>query len=435
MVRAHQGGDPAAGRTAAWRIRVTVIDRQNYHLFVPLLYQVATAGLSPADIAEPIRRILSRHRNIDVILGNVAGVDTDRRVVTLADGNFVAYDRLVLATGSAHSYFGHDEWAPLAPGLKTVEDARIIRTRVLMAFEQAETCPNVERQQRLMTTIIVGGGPTGVELAGAIAELARFTLARDFRRIDPRSAKIVLVEAGPRLLPTFPEKLSGYAAWVLGRLGATILTGQSVEKVEEEEEEGVTVGGRAISAGTIIWAAGVKASSAARWLGVDADKAGRVRVDPDLSGSGRDGIYALGDTSLAMGDDGRPLPGLAQVAKQQGHHLGKALAANLLHGTAMPPFHYRNRGNTAIIGRSAAVFDFGKHRLKGWLAWMLWAVVHVYLLVGVENRLTVSLKWLLRYLTYQQGARLIADVGRTSVSGGERARQEGRSAPVQGRQP
>jgi len=413
IIGAGFGGLACAAALGSTGIPVTVIDRRNYHLFVPLLYQVATAALSPADIAQPIRKILSRHPNIRVVLGEVTGIDTERRLVRLnpdgphRDGD-VRYDRLVIATGSSYSYFGHDEWAAVAPGVKTIEDAQHIRARLLGCFERAELSTDPEEQAMLMTVVIVGGGPTGVELAGAVAELTRYALARDFRRIDPRSARILLVEAGPRLLGTFPEHLSRYARNALGRLGVTVMTGQAVEKIEAG---GVTISGRFIPAGTMVWGAGVAASPAGRWLGLETDRAGRIRVDADLSVPGLDGVYALGDTALGAGDDGKPLPGLAQVAKQQGQHLGAALAANILRGEPMPPFRFKNRGNTAIVGRSAAVFDFGTRQLKGWLAWILWAVVHVYLLVGFEKRLLVSMQWLWRYLTYERGARLIIGDG------------------------
>ena len=413
IIGAGFGGLACAAALGGTGIPVTVIDRRNYHLFVPLLYQVATAALSPADIAQPIRKILSRHSNIRVVLSEVTGIDTERRLVRLSpdgphrDGD-IRYDRLVVATGSSYSYFGHDEWAAVAPGVKTIEDAQHIRARLLSCFERAELSTDPEEQAMLMTVIVVGGGPTGVELAGAVAELTRYALARDFRRIDPRSARILLVEAGPRLLASFPDDLSQYARNSLDRLGVTVMTGQAVEKIEAG---GATIGGSFIPAGTIVWGAGVAASPAGRWLGVETDRAGRIRVDPDLSVPGLEGVYALGDTALGAGDDGKPLPGLAQVAKQQGQHLGAALAANILRGEPMPPFRFRNRGNTAIVGRSAAVFDFGTRRLKGWLAWVLWAVVHVYLLVGFEKRLLVSLQWLWRYLTYERGARLIIGDG------------------------
>lgn len=292
----------------------------------------------------------------------------------------------------------------MAPGLKTIEDARTIRTRLLTAFERAETTEDPERQRALMTTLVVGGGPTGVEMAGAVAELARFALARDFRRIDPRAARVVLVEAGPRILAGFPEELSDYALVALRAKGVEVLLNHAVEQVTPE---GATVAGTCIPAGTIVWGAGIRASPAGHWLGVETDRAGRIRVDPDLAVPGVPGVHALGDTALAAGEDGKPLPGLAQVAKQQGEYLGAALAASLLDGRKPAPFRFDNRGNTAIVGRNAAVFDFGRRRLKGRPAWVLWAIVHVYLLVGFEKRLLVSLQWLWRYATYQRGARLI----------------------------
>lgn len=402
------GGIAAAAALGGTRARVTVVDRRNHHLFVPLLYQVASAALSPADIAEPIRKILSRHRNIDVVLGEVTGIDAAAREVKLAGGGAaLRYDRLIIATGSTYSYFGHDDWATHAPGLKTVEDARTLRARLLLSFEQAETCDDPVEQQRLLTVVIVGGGPTGVEMAGAVAELARYTLARDFRRIDPAKTRILLVEAGPRILASFPEDLSAYSHDALKKKGVEILLNKAVQEVRAD---GVVVAGEFIPASTIVWGAGVAASPAGRWLGVEIDRAGRIKVNPDLSVPGLDGVYALGDTTLTLGEDGKPLPGLAQVAKQQGDHLGKALARNLTDGALLPPFRFHNRGNTAIVGRNAAVFDFGKRKLTGWMAWVLWAIIHVYLLVGFEKRLLVTIQWLWRYATYQRGARLITDV-------------------------
>ncbi|MGH8495917.1 MAG: NAD(P)/FAD-dependent oxidoreductase, partial [Gammaproteobacteria bacterium] len=307
------GGAPA---------RVTLIDRENYHLFVPLLYQVATAGLSPADIAEPIRRILRRHRNVSVLLGEVTGVDTAMRRVRLADDREIPYDYLVIAAGSRQSYFGHAEWEAHAPGLRTIDDAREIRSRVLLAFERAEMSTDAAERERLRNIVIVGGGPTGVELAGAIAELARFTLSRDFRNIDPRNASVRLVEAGPRLLPAFPPVLSEYARVALERLGVDVRTGAMVEDVHAG---GVTIGGEAVAAATVLWGAGVEASPAGRWLGVETDRAGRVPVGATLAVPGLDGVFVLGDTALALDADGAPLPGLAQVAQQQGRHLGREL--------------------------------------------------------------------------------------------------------------
>jgi NADH dehydrogenase len=404
IVGAGFGGLACAKELGKAAARVTVVDRRNYHLFVPLLYQVATAALSPADIARPIRRILGRCRNMDVVLGEVVGIDSGARIVTLRDGATLRYDRLVVATGSEYFYFGHPEWAPHAPGPLTLEDARRIRTRLLTSFERAETSRDPAEQEALMTVAIVGGGPTGVEMAGAVAELTRHALARDFRRIDPRHARIVLIEAGPRLLPAFPEPLADYARTALERLGVTVITGEAVETIDAH---GIAVAGKRIAARTVIWGAGAKASPAAAWLGVPADRAGRIAVNPDLSVAGLSGVYVLGDTALAKGGDGTPLPALAQVAAQQGRHLGRALRANLENGKPLPPFKFHNRGNTAIVGRHAAVFDFGWTQLKGRFAWLLWALIHVYLLVGFDNRLRVTLQWIWAYITYERGARLI----------------------------
>jgi NADH dehydrogenase len=404
IVGAGFAGLAAAQALAARRVPVTVIDRRNHHLFVPLLYQVATAALSPADIAQPIRRILRHARSAEVVLGEVTGIDEPSRRVLMADGTALAFDRLVLATGSRPGYFGHDAWASLAPGLKQVEDALAIRTRLLLAFERAETCDDADERRRLMTIIVVGGGPTGVELAGAVAELARYALSRDFRHIDPKTARILLVEAGPRLLAAFPEPLARFARHTLERLGVSVLLNTPVEDIRPD---GATLAGQPVAAGLVIWGAGIAANPAGRWLNAPTDRMGRIAVAPDLSVPGHPGIFALGDIASLAGSDGRPLPALAQVAQQQGRHLGRTLAANLLHGTALPPFRFRNRGNTAVIGRHAAVFDFGRWQLKGWFAWVLWAIVHVYLLVGFEQRVLVTVQWLWRYLTYERGARLI----------------------------
>ncbi|GAA0600779.1 NAD(P)/FAD-dependent oxidoreductase [Caenispirillum bisanense] len=405
IIGAGFGGLACAQALGGAPVRVTVVDKNNYHLFAPLLYQVATAALSPADIAEPIRRILHRHRNIDVRMGKVSGVDTAGRQVILSDGARLPYDRLVVATGSIYSYFGHEaEWQRHAPGLKTIENAREIRARLLYAFESAEAITDPEERRRLMTTVVVGGGPTGVEMAGAVAELCRYTLSRDFRHIDPRQARVLLIEAAPRILGPFPEDLARYAERALEAKGVKVVTGAMVDSIEAD---GVVVGGRRIPAGTIVWGAGVKAAPAAEWLGIEPAKGGRIAVEPDLSVRGLDGVYALGDVALAAGEDGAPLPGLAQVAKQQGEHLGRALAQLARDGTPVPAFRFRSRGNTAIVGRNAAIFDFGRRRLKGRLAWLLWAVVHVWLLVGFEKRMRVSFQWLWRWLTYQRGARII----------------------------
>ena len=404
IVGAGFGGLACAQALGGKPVNVTIVDRRNYHLFVPLLYQVATAALSPADIARPIRRILSRYKNIEVVLGTVTGVDTAAKRVRLSNGTELPYDKLVVAAGSDYSYFGHPEWAEFAPGPRSLEDARRIRAHLLIAFERAEASRDPAQQNVLMTTVIVGGGPTGVEMAGSVAELARYALARDFRTIDPRRAKIVLIEAGPRILSGFPEKLSDYAKTALEKLGVTVITKEAVESIDAK---GVVVAGRRIDAGTVIWGAGIKASPAAGMLGVPLDRAGRVPLNPDLSVKGVADVYALGDMANAPDEHGTPLPALAQVAAQQGTYVGRALVKTLEDRKPMPPFKFHNRGNTAIVGRHAAVFDFGWMRFKGRFAWLMWALIHVYLLVGFDNRLRVSLQWLWAYITYERGARLI----------------------------
>jgi NADH dehydrogenase len=384
--------------------RVTVIDRANYHLFVPLLYQVATAALSPADIARPIRRILGRYKNVDVLLGEMIGIDTAARMVKTSAGTVGPYDKLVIATGSIYSYFGHPQWMAFARGPRSLEDARAIRTELLTAFERADNAMDPAERDRLMTVIVVGGGPTGVEMAGSVAELARHALARDFRHIDPRQARILLIEAAPRLLASFPQSLADYALKELTRLGVTVMLSRPVETLTAE---GATVGGQMIAAATIIWGAGIQAAPGVAMLGVPLDRAGRVAVGPDLSVPNLPGVYVLGDSAVALDERGQPLPALAQVAAQQGDYIGRALVAQARGKTAPKPFRFHNRGNTAIIGRNAAVFDFGRWHIKGRLAWFLWALVHIYLLVGFENRLQVVAHWLWSYLTYERGARLI----------------------------
>ena len=387
------------------KMPVTLIDRQNYQLFQPLLYQVATAALSPADIAEPIRKILRRYRSAQVILGEVERIDRDARDVVLSTGRRVPYDVLVLATGATHSYFGHPEWERSAPGLKTISDARLIRSEVLRCFEEAEITEDAAERERLMTFAVVGGGPTGVEMAGAIAELARYVLAKDFRNIRPERAKVLLIEAGGRLLTAFPESLAIYAEKRLKKLGVTVLLNSPVKPLSRAA---IFVDGRTLPVGATIWAAGVAASPAAHWIDVETDQAGRIRVAPDLSVPGVPDTFVIGDVALALDENGNPLPGLAQVAKQEGEYLGRALARRL--PRPFPPFRYHSRGNTAVIGRNAAIFDFGGGwELKGWVAWFFWAFIHVYLLVGFEHRLLVSVQWLWRYFTYEQGARLIVD--------------------------
>lgn len=407
IVGAGFGGLSAAHALGGANADVTVIDRRNYHLFQPLLYQVATAALSPAQIASPIRAILRRAANVRVVLGRVSGVDKQRRVVKLEDRE-IEYDYLVLATGSRHAYFGHDEWEHAAPGLKKIDDATGIRRRILMAFEHAELMAPAEDRQRFLTFVVIGAGPTGVEMAGAIAELAHVALRHDFRTIDPREARIVLVEAGPRILPAFPPALSAAAQKALERLHVEVRLGTPVSNCDES---GVTIGDEPLAAATIVWAAGVAASPAARWLGTEMDRVGRAVVGPDLTVPGHPEIFVIGDTALASGRDGKPLPGLAPVAKQQGAYVAKVLRARLAGKNLPPPFRYRDWGTLATIGRRAAVADFGWLRLHGTIAWLLWGLVHVSFLIGFRNRFVVMLDWIWSYLTFQSGARLITGPG------------------------
>ena len=403
IVGAGFGGLAAAEGLKHIPVDVTLIDRQNHHLFQPLLYQVATAGLSPADIAWPVRHLLRRQANARVLMGEVTAVDPARKVVML-DAGPIAYDYLVLATGATHGYFGRDEWAVHAPGLKTLDDATGIRRRLLLAFERAEMASNPEDGARLLTVVIVGGGPTGVELAGAVAELTRRALARDFRVIDPTRTRVLLVESGPRLLANFPETLSRYTATALGRLGVEVRLGNPVTHCDGE---GVGIGDERIEAATVIWAAGVRASSAACWLGAPADRAGRVPVRPDLTAPGHADIYVIGDTALAKNPDGAPQPGIAPVAKQQGAYVARALAARIAGRDAPAAFVYRDRGLLATIGRRAAVIAYRRLRLSGWIAWWIWGAAHVYFLVSLRNRVIVVTQWLWSYLLFERGARLI----------------------------
>jgi NADH dehydrogenase len=407
IVGAGFGGLSAAHALAGADADVTVIDRRNYHLFQPLLYQVATAGLSPAQIASPIRSILRHAQNVQVLLGRVTGVDREKRTVTLEDRT-ISYDTLVLATGARHAYFGHDEWESVAPGLKKIDDATAIRRRILTAFEHAEATDSHEARRRLLTFVVIGAGPTGVEMAGAIAELARVALRRDFRNIDPSEASIVLVEAGPRVLVAFPPVLSSAAQRALERLGVEVRLGTPVTRCDEE---GVTIGDERLPAATIVWAAGVAASSAAGWLGADKDRVGRVIVGSDLTLPGHPEIFCIGDTAHALGAGGQPLPGLAPVAKQQGAYVARVLRARIAGKPAPVPFRYRDFGTMATIGRRAAVADFGWVKLEGTLAWLLWGVVHISFLIGFRNRLVVLLDWLWSYVTFQSGARLITGPG------------------------
>jgi NADH dehydrogenase len=402
IVGAGFGGLSAAKALARREFDVTVIDQHNYHLFQPLLYQVATAGLSPADIASPVRSILSGAQNINVVLGKVSGVDTTKREV-IAEDRRIPFDCLILATGAQHAYFGHDEWAAFAPGLKTIDDATYIRRRILLAFEKAETEPDPEERARLLNFVIVGGGPTGVEMAGAIAELANRALAKDFRSIDPRSARIILVEAAPRLLTPFDPSLSEEAKRSLEQLGVEVRLGAAVTAVDRD---GISIGAERIEASTVIWGAGVMASPAGSWLDVEIDRAGRVKVTPDLSVPGHPDIFVIGDTAAVTDRDGKPLPGVAPVAKQQGQYVADLLIARE-RGQSMPPFRYRDLGSLATIGRKRAIVQVGRMKLKGFIAWVIWSVAHIYFLIGFRNRFMVAINWLWNYITFQRGTRLI----------------------------
>jgi NADH:ubiquinone reductase (H+-translocating) len=407
------GGLYAAQRLRRAPVRVTVIDRRNHHLFQPLLYQVAMAGLSPGDIAYPIRSILRRQRNTHVLLGTAFAVDLAAQRVSLGDGTEVSYDYLILAAGAAHSYFGHEEWEPDAPGLKSLEDALEIRRRVLLAFECAEREPDERQRAALMTFAIVGAGPTGVELAGALADIARTVLRADFRAIDPREATIVLIEAGPRVLPAFPEELSAKAERSLRRLGVDVVCGKAVTKVDAR---GVSLGAERIEARTVLWAAGVAASPLAKTLGVPLDRAGRVPVEPDLSIPGHPRVFVVGDLASLRDKTGKLVPGLAPAALQEGRHAADNIV-RAIGSRPTTPFRYVDKGNLATIGKAAAVADFGFVRLSGLVAWLLWIVVHIFFLIGFRNRVIVIFEWAWAYFTSQRGARLITgDLGRLPVS-------------------
>jgi NADH dehydrogenase len=405
IVGAGFGGLAAAKALARTPAEIVVVDRRNYHLFQPLLYQVATAALSPADIAWPIRAILGRQANAAVQMGKVVGIDADRREVVLEDRR-IGFDYLILGTGARHSYFGRDEWEDSAPGLKKIADATHIRERVLLAFERAEIASDPEERRRLLTFLVIGAGPTGVEMAGAVAELAGMALAADFRAINPKDARVVLIEGGPRVLATFPERLSLRARDQLERLGVQVRLGAAVTACDGD---GVIAAGERIESRTLIWAAGVIASPAAKWLGVEHDRAGRILVAPDLSVPGHRGIFAIGDTVALAG-----VPGIAPAAKQMGAHVGRLINARLRGRPGMRPFRYRHYGNLATIGRKAAVADFGRVQLSGFPAWVLWAVAHVWFLIGWRNRFVVGLNWLWNYVTFERGARLITAPGQES---------------------
>ena len=405
IVGAGFGGIEAATALSRVAVDVILLDRQNRHCFQPLLYQVATAALSPAEIAWPIRHMLRQQRNATVFMTEVEAVDLGGRFVETGAGP-ISYDYLVVATGATHSYFGHDDWAKFAPGLKRIEDATRIRRSILLAFEQAELAGNDAERQRLLTFVIVGGGATGVEMAGAIAEIARQTLANDFRRIDPRNSRIILLEAGPRIIPTLPDDLSRYAERALTRMGVDVRTSTRVIGCDAR---GVDVDHGRIDASTIIWAAGVVASPAASWLGAAHDRAGRVLVRPDLSIPDHPEVFVIGDAAAIHGDNGEPVPGVAPAAKQMGNYVGRLIAARLA-GKSLPEFRYRNLGELATIGRRAAVVKFGRLHLKGFIGWLFWSFAHIYFLIGVKNRFVVAFTWLWDYVTFQRGARLITEV-------------------------
>jgi NADH:ubiquinone reductase (H+-translocating) len=398
------GGLECARALSRADVEITIIDRQNYHCFQPLLYQVATAALSPADVAWPIRHILRRQKNATVFMTEVTGIDTGEHMVTTKSGSF-RFDFLVIATGSMHSYFGHDSWAGVAPGLKRIEDATRIRRSILSSFERAELADDETTRRQLLTFVIVGGGPTGVEMAGAIAEVARQTLKRDFRRIDPRASRIVLIEAGPRLLPAFSEQHAEYARKTLAAMGVEVLT---ATRVTGCDARGVDLEGGRIDASAVVWAAGVMASPASDWLAAEHDRAGRVIVRPDLSLPGHDSIFVIGDTAAVVDANGQPAPGLAPAAKQMGDYVGQLVAARLA-GRTPPPFRYRNQGVLATIGRRAAIVELGPIQLKGFLGWLFWSVAHIYFLIGLRNRFVVAVTWFWSYITFQRGARLITE--------------------------
>lgn len=403
IVGAGFGGLETAFGLAGAPVRITLIDRRNHHLFQPLLYQVATASLATSEIAWPIRYLLRGRHEVTTLFATVSGVDADKREVQLDDGDALSYDTLVLATGARHAYFGHDEWEPFAPGLKTLEDATTLRRRILVAFERAERETDPQRRAALLTFVIIGAGPTGVELAGTIAELAQDTLPPDFRNIDTQKARVVLIEAGPRVLAGFADDLSAYAQASLEKIGVEVMLGQPVTDCSAD---GVVFGGNRLEARTIIWAAGVRASPAAEWLGAPADRAGRLEVLPDLTVPGHPEIFAVGDTVAIAGPDGSPVPGIAPAAKQQGRYVAQTIKARL-NGQPSAPFRYQHAGSLAQIGKRKAVIDFGRFKLRGTIAWWIWGLAHIYFLIGLRNRLSVALSWLWIHARDQRAARLI----------------------------
>ncbi len=405
-------------------VDVTLIDRRNHHLFQPLLYQVAMAGLSPADIAAPIRSLLSTYSNIRVLLGTVESVDLGRNTAITDIGEF-PFDYIVMSCGSSHSYFGHEEWEKYAPGLKTLEDATEIRRRVLTAFEQAERVANVDERNRLLTFVVVGGGPTGVELAGAIGEMSRFTLAKDFRSINAKSARVILIEAGARILPSFSDSQGARATLDLERLGVQVWPNRRVTSIDES---GVQIGAELIQAATVLWAAGVKASPLGKMAGLETDPQGRVVVEPDLSVNGHPNVFVVGDQCRYTHQTGKPLPGTAPVAMQQGRYVAH-LILDELKGRPRRPFHFVDKGQMATIGRSRAVLEMGATRLSGWVAWVAWLTVHIYYLSGFRNRLLVLLQWAWSYVTFGRGARLIVGRRESNLEQSERDAETADSSP------
>ena len=413
IIGAGFGGLQAAQALHKAPVNVTVIDRNNHHLFQPLLYQVATAGLSPADICVPIRFTLRKQKNTEVLLTEVTDIDVQEQRVIMGERS-VTYDYLIVATGAYDNYFGHNEWERLAPGLKSVVDATKLRRNILLAFEAAELETDPEKIKELLTFVLVGAGPTGVEMAGAIAELAHKALVSDFRHIDPRLARIVLVEAGPRILATFPEGLAQSAQRALIHLGVEVRTNSAVQAIDDD---GVLVAGERIKTKTVIWSAGVKASAAGQWLKADVDRAGRVKVSGDLSVPGltyppgrMPNIFVIGDTA-SVTQDGKLLPGVAPVAMQAGRYVAAVIAQRVAGKEQTSPFRYMNKGNLATVGRSFAVLELGKLRLTGFLAWVLWLTIHIFYLIGFRNRFLVFFQWMWAYFTFQRGTRLITFEG------------------------
>jgi NADH dehydrogenase len=425
VVGAGFGGLAAIGALKGVDADITVIDRRNHHLFQPLLYQVATTSLGPSEIAWPIRQLLHKRAEVTTVLRSVVGVDTAASIVQLEGGIEVPFDYLILATGAQHAYFGHDDWEPFAPGLKTLEDATAMRRRLLMAFERAELETDAARRKALLTFTLIGAGATGVELAGAIIELAHITLRDDFRNIHPEEARVVLLEAGPRVLANFAPGISDYAQRALEQLGVEVVLGQPVTQVHAH---GVVYGGTTLAAETIIWAAGVLASPAAKWLGVEADRAGRIKVEADLSVPGHPNIFALGDTVTVATEAGKPVPGIGDAAKQGGRHAARVIRARLAGDTSAMPFRYKHLGDIATIGRSRAVIDFGWIKLTGWVGWWAWGLAHIYFLIGLKNRIFIALNWLWIYITGYRSARLITQDAPFSASPATAAAPEGTAA-------